>query len=65
MDIGRINELLDIWCDYLPRVQPFYAVSCNDDPILLKVLSDNPMVGFQCTTKQNVEKVIFLVLHLF
>lgn len=65
MDVSQINKLLDVWCNYLPRVQPFYAVDCNDDPVLLKVLSENPMVGFQCSTKQNIEKVFYIFLYFF
>lgn len=57
MDVGKINKLLDIWCNYLPRVQLFYAVDCNDDLVLLNVLSKNSTVGFQCVTNQNIEKV--------
>uniref|UniRef100_A0A0N4Z4Q2 ornithine decarboxylase n=1 Tax=Parastrongyloides trichosuri TaxID=131310 RepID=A0A0N4Z4Q2_PARTI len=41
----------------LPRVKPFYAVKCNNDPILLKTLSLLG-TGFDCASKGEIEDVI-------
>ncbi|KAI3421062.1 hypothetical protein GPALN_014688 [Globodera pallida] len=49
MDIGRVVELLELWTKYLPRVQPFYALKCNADPMLLRLMAAHSSVGFSCT----------------
>ena len=50
VDIGRVIDLYDQWMSVLPNVTPFYAVKCNNDPILLKVLAELG-VGFDCASK--------------
>ncbi len=50
MDIGRVIDLYDSWKIVLPNVQPFYAVKCNQDPVLLKILASLG-TGFDCAGK--------------
>lgn len=38
------------------KFQPFYAVKCNNDPILLRVLADLG-TGFDCASKGEVDAV--------
>ncbi|KAI8053500.1 ornithine decarboxylase [Syncephalis plumigaleata] len=47
------------WIRLLPRVDPFYAVKCNPDPVLLKVLASMG-VGFDCASKRELESVLKL-----
>lgn len=61
MDMGRVNQLVDQWTSSLPRVQPYYSVNCNNDPVLLKLLAANRFVGFNCLTNQNVEDALEFV----
>lgn len=35
MDLGVVSRRMEAWRHHLPRVTPFYAVKCNDNPRLL------------------------------
>ena len=50
VDLGRVIHLYDRWVAKLPRVRPFYAVKCNEDPALLKTLAALG-TGFDCASK--------------
>ena len=51
-NIGRVMELFDLWKDIFPKILPYYAVKCNSDPLLLKVLASLG-TGFDCASKVN------------
>ena len=44
--------MYDDWIKMLPNVTPFYAVKCNSDPVLVKVLAEVG-AGFDCASKVN------------
>ena len=46
--------MYDQWMDMLPKVAPFYAVKCNSDELLLKVLAELG-TGFDCASKVSEE----------
>lgn len=46
------------WRDELPMVEPFYAVKCNPDPVILRLLASLGC-GFDCATMGEMD----LVLH--
>ena len=50
MDVGRIIDLYNSWTAALPNIHPHYAVKCNSDPVLLKVLASLG-AGFDCASK--------------
>uniref|UniRef100_A0A7S2S2J0 Orn/DAP/Arg decarboxylase 2 N-terminal domain-containing protein n=1 Tax=Mucochytrium quahogii TaxID=96639 RepID=A0A7S2S2J0_9STRA len=59
IDIEDITEKVVAWRKLLPRVEPFYAVKCNDDPqIISKFVSLG--VGFDCASKKEVKQVLDL-----
>ncbi|XP_062506436.1 ornithine decarboxylase-like [Corticium candelabrum] len=41
----------------LPRVTPFYAVKCNYDPVILRLLASLGL-GFDCTSKTEIKSVL-------
>lgn len=47
------------WITQLPRVEPHYAVKCNTDPMLLKLLAFLG-AGFDCASKNEIQKVLDL-----
>lgn len=51
-----VQRLLQ-WREMLPRVHPFYAVKCNNDPILLKLLADLGC-GFDCASRGEIDQII-------
>lgn len=53
---SRINTQLNQWHKLLPNVQPFYAVKCNPEPILLKTLLKNGL-QFDCASLREVHEV--------
>lgn len=38
VDLGKVLRQYRQWRELLPRVEPFYAVKCNSNPLILKML---------------------------
>lgn len=47
------------WITRLPRVEPHYAIKCNTDSMLLKLLAFLG-TGFDCASKNEIQKVLDL-----
>ncbi|CAF1176112.1 unnamed protein product [Didymodactylos carnosus] len=47
------------WLTAMPRVHPHYAVKCNDDTVILKLLAFLG-AGFDCASKTEIKKIIDL-----
>jgi ornithine decarboxylase len=60
-DLTDIIKKHRIWTQFLPRVLPFYAVKCNDSPLVLKILASLG-TGFDCASKGEIKKVFPLAL---
>jgi len=45
------------WVQLLPRVEPFYAMKCNDDPMILKLLVGLGL-GFDCASKTELQTIL-------
>lgn len=56
IDIGKIIERVKLWYTYLPNIEPFYAVKCNPDPVILEALSSLG-IGFDVASKEEVQLV--------
>jgi ornithine decarboxylase len=54
--LSDVIKKYDQWIEKMPRIKPFYAVKCNDDMVVLKVLATLG-TGFDCATKQEIDKV--------
>ena len=56
VDIGVIISQAYQWRLYFPRVEPFYAVKCNPDPVIVKTLA---ILGcnFDCASDTEIEIV--------
>eukprot|EP00850_Spirogloea_muscicola_P002742 SM000010S04380 [mRNA] locus=s10:1240998:1244014:+ [translate_table: standard] len=57
LDIGLLVRLYHQWQEALPRVQPFYAVKCNQDATLLAVLASLGS-GFDVASKAEMAAVM-------
>ncbi|KAL3105607.1 hypothetical protein niasHT_021710 [Heterodera trifolii] len=55
--LDRVVEQFLRWRLMLPRVKPFYAVKCNNDPILLQLLA-NLGCGFDCASRGEIESIV-------
>lgn len=47
------------WITALPRVEPHYAIKCNGDPMLLKLLAFLG-AGFDCASKNEIQTILDL-----
>jgi len=58
-DLGEVYRQHMRWKLNLPRVRPFYAVKCNPDPQILRLLAELG-TGFDCASKAEIETVLKL-----
>lgn len=58
-DLSDVVSKYNKWVTVLPRVEPFYAVKCNDNPAVLAVLAQLG-TGFDCASKSEIQKVLDL-----
>jgi ornithine decarboxylase len=58
-DIGDVVRKHQIWIEQMPRVQPFYAVKCNDNNVVLETLAALG-TGFDCASKGELSKIMSL-----
>ncbi|KAJ1662414.1 Ornithine decarboxylase [Coemansia sp. RSA 1813] len=56
-DLGEVHRQLSQWSRLLPRVQPFYAVKCNPDPLVLKLLA-RAGAGFDCASRWEIQQAL-------
>lgn len=52
-----INQLIK-WKELLHIVKPYYAVKCNPNPVIIKLLSTFKDVGFDCASKHEIATVL-------
>lgn len=58
-DIGQVYRQHVRWITNLPRIEPFYAMKCNNDPAVLKLLASIG-TGFDCASKNEIETILDL-----
>ncbi|KAK4879705.1 hypothetical protein RN001_007851 [Aquatica leii] len=58
-DLNDVIEKILYWKKLMPRIQPFYAVKCNDDKYILKLLATFG-VNFHCCSSSALNKVLSL-----
>jgi len=57
VDLATVKRQHDQWTRLLPRVEPFYAVKCNNDQVVLDAL--NAMgTGFDCASAGELKQVL-------
>ncbi|VDO16522.1 unnamed protein product, partial [Haemonchus placei] len=54
MDMPSVMARVDDWRDHLPRVQAYYALRCNADPVLARMLADYARLGFAVSDAQEL-----------
>ncbi|KAG7903066.1 hypothetical protein KL905_001534 [Ogataea polymorpha] len=58
-DLGELKRLVGLWRTEMPRVEPFYAVKCNNDEKLLCTLLQMGL-GFDCASKTEIQQMLSL-----
>lgn len=56
-DMGEVARQQAQWVRLLPRVEPFYAVKCNPDPMVLKTLA-GLHTGFDCASRTEIQMAL-------
>nr|XP_053626414.1 uncharacterized protein LOC128684263 [Cherax quadricarinatus] len=59
LDIREVVETVKLWRQLLPRVDIFYAVKCNNEPVVLGLLTALG-TGFDCASQSEMEQVLGL-----
>lgn len=56
VDLGVVVSQVYQWRRFFPRVEPFYAVKCNPDPVIIKTLA---ILGcnFDCASRAEIRLV--------
>jgi len=63
--VANVQDIIDKhreWLLRMPRIKPFYAVKCNNQPIMLEVLAGLG-VGFDCASKAEIESALATGVH--
>ncbi|KAH8233362.1 hypothetical protein KR026_007243 [Drosophila bipectinata] len=53
-DLSSVERKYQLWKKLLPRIKPCYAVKCNDDPVIVKLLAELG-AGFDCASKNELK----------
>ncbi|KAI9337228.1 pyridoxal-dependent decarboxylase [Obelidium mucronatum] len=56
-DMGEVIRQHIQWKEMLPRVEPFYAMKCCPDPMVIKTLVDLG-TGFDCASRSEIETAL-------
>lgn len=63
MNVELIDDILKSWFEKMPDVKPYYALRCNPDNVLLKLLTRNADMGLCCSNRYEVEMVRFILIQ--
>ncbi|KAG0057194.1 hypothetical protein BGZ90_005392, partial [Linnemannia elongata] len=58
-DLGEVYRLHLRWKALLPRIEPFYALKCNPDPMVVRLLAALG-AGFDCASMSEIRMMIEL-----
>ncbi|KAI9482630.1 ornithine decarboxylase [Zychaea mexicana] len=56
-DIGEVYRQHLRWKSQLPRIEPFFAIKSNPDPMVVKLLAAIGL-GFDCASKSEIQQVL-------
>lgn len=59
VDLGVLRQQVERWRSLMPRVEMFYAIKCNPNPVMLKVLVSMG-VNFDCASMSEIKTVMRL-----
>jgi len=57
VDLGVVARKFDEWTSHLPRVKPFYAIKCNPDNAIIKLLASLG-AGFDCASRAEIQQIL-------
>jgi len=57
VDLGAVVRKHQEWTAHLPRVKPFYAIKCNPDTAIIKLLASLG-TNFDCASKAEIQQIL-------
>ena len=57
VNLSEIIKKINLWKEKLPNIQPHYAIKCNPDDTVIKLMVSMDM-SFDCASKNEIAKVI-------
>ena len=57
VDLTKIIEQYNKWFEYLPNIHPYYAIKCNPNKTIIKLL-DKLGVNFDCASQHEIAQVL-------
>lgn len=57
VNLKEVIKKINLWRENLPTVEPFYAVKCNPDDIIIRLMSSMGL-GFDCASKNEIARVV-------
>ena len=57
VNLKEVIHKINLWRDNLPNVEPFYAIKCNPDDVIIKLMASMGL-SFDCASKNEIAKVI-------
>ncbi|XP_012266300.2 ornithine decarboxylase 2-like isoform X1 [Athalia rosae] len=57
LDVGDVVKKHRKWLSMMPRVEPHFAIKCNPDPTVIKVLA-TLNASFDCASQGEIEQVL-------
>jgi len=57
IDLGAVVRKHQEWTSHLPRVTPYYAIKCNPDPAIIKLLASLG-TNFDCASKAEIQQIL-------
>ncbi|CAJ0591532.1 unnamed protein product [Cylicocyclus nassatus] len=57
VDLDVVFDRFALWKRELPMIEPFYAVKCNTDLVLIRILASLG-VGFDCASREEIDIVM-------
>ncbi|ORZ20079.1 pyridoxal-dependent decarboxylase [Lobosporangium transversale] len=56
-DLGEVYCQHLRWKALLPRIEPFFAMKCNPDPMVMRLMASLG-IGFDCASKNEIQQVL-------
>jgi ornithine decarboxylase len=60
IDLDRVRHKFENWRKCFPNVKPHYAVKANPNPSLLRLMSDELKLNFDCASQTEIDAVLTL-----
>ena len=57
VDLSTVMRKISEWKKLMPRIQPFYAMKCNDDVAVCRMVADAGC-GFDCASKSEIQAAL-------